>query len=86
MCFTKNNMRSGKEKLGNDQKTAQSERNSHSKNSRSEITKLTNRYVLILSITYNIFSKLKRKIIPSYKFLKFVYQVIIKFWFRKAIT
>ena len=29
---------------------------------------------------------LKRKILPSCKFLKFVYQVTIQFWFRKAFT
>ena len=32
------------------------------------------------------FSELKKKIIPFYKFLKFVSQVTIKFWFRKALT
>ena len=37
------------------------------------------------SVTCNDFSKLKRNIISSYKFLKFVNQVTIKFWFRKAL-
>ena len=31
------------------------------------------------------FSEQKRKIIPSYKFLQFVIQVTIKFWFWKAL-
>ena len=37
-------------------------------------------------VTCNEFSELRRKIIPSYKFLKFVNQVTIKFWFRNAVT
>ena len=38
------------------------------------------------SVMCNDFSELKRKIIPSCKFLKFVNHFTIKFWFRKALT
>ena len=38
------------------------------------------------SVTCYDFSELKIKIINSYKFLKFVNQVTIKFRFRKALT
>ena len=54
----------------------------------SLITKMgTNIQVITFtSVTCYDFSELKRKIITTYKFLKFVNQVTIKFWFRKALT
>ena len=39
-----------------------------------------------MSVTRNDFSELKRKIIPTYKFLKFVNRVTIKFWFRNQLV